>query len=152
MPADVQELTIRARNNAIAFAKAARHIPADKHDWKPAPSARSAAEILAHTAYWNVVLTEPLRGKTLDVAEDDWIKSQADFQDPKRAEALARQTGEAFAAAVEGLRETDYEKQTSLPWGEESLYHVVLGNLWHLTYHSAQLNYIQTLLGDTEEH
>jgi len=152
MPADVQELTARARNNCIAFAKAVRFIPAGKRDWKPAPGARSAAEILAHTAYWNVALTEPLRGKTLDAAEDDWIKAQADFKDPKRAEALARKTGEAFAAAVEGLREADYDQTTPLPWGEESLYSTVLGNLWHLTYHSAQLNYIQTLLGDAEEH
>jgi len=55
-------------------------------------------------------------------------------------------------AFVEGLREADYEKKTPRPWGEESLYSTVLGNLWHLTYHSAQLNYIQTLLGDAEEH
>jgi hypothetical protein len=99
------------------------------------------------------LMTRALRGEgPWNVTEEAWTHSTQELKDHASAEQLAERSGKEFLAAVGKLSSKDLDKTTELPWGQQTLYQVVLANNWHLTYHTAQLCYIQTLLGDTKDH
>ncbi len=128
-------------------------VPKEKRSWKPAATSRSAQDILAHATYWNLYFTRFLRGEgAWDVAEDAWTRSTKELKDSEQAQKLTEKSNREFVAAIEKLSTKDLEKEVELPWGQRTLYQVILDNFWHITYHVGQLNYIQTQLGDTEDH
>ena len=153
MDSYLEALTHRSRSAVESFLKAFSFLPEDKRQWKPADTSRTALEILSHATYWTLYFTRILRGEgPLQVSEEEWLGSTQAIQDMEKAQKLAEESGKEFVKAVRKLSAEDLEREVELPWGRETLAKVVWDNYWHLGYHEGQLNYLQTMLGDTEHH
>ncbi len=128
-------------------------IPEKKRSWKPESASKSAVEILNHVSYWSLFFTRPLDGKAnLEQSEDEWIKSQAELNGAKGAREAAEKVGQTFLKTLGKLSDKQLAQEVELPWGRSTLQQIILINYNHLSYHTGQLNYIQTLLGDSESH
>jgi uncharacterized damage-inducible protein DinB len=118
-------------------------IPDDKLDWKPEKTANSALELVNH-------MTRSF----------DWAKSTVSGKESKsktvktKAEAkkVLLKATEDFAEFLKSLSEKDLAKSFSLPWGEATAEFILSLAVIDIIHHRGQLLYIQTLLGDTEDH
>ena len=150
---DMKQIAQQVGWLASGFANGIAFVPQEKRNWKPAATSRSAQDILAHTTYWNLFFTRLLRGEgSWDVAEDAWTRSTKELKDSEQAKKLAEKSAKDLSIAIEKLSPQDLGKEVDLPWGKQTLQGVALSGLWHLTYHVGQLFYMQTMLGDTEDH
>ncbi len=121
-------------------------LPPDRLDWKPAPSAKSALEIVNHLAYFMTGLTGVLRTGT-------WSEPQ--FQ-PATDQANAQQLGSAlvenYAAALDAFPAERAGDTAELPFGSFPMGMAMSMPVCDLIHHHGQIAYIQCLLGDTEDH
>ena len=124
-----------------------KFIPEDKLGWKPAPTAKSAYEIIAHITGVLDCMKPVLEGQP-------WTPPQ--FTTPTslgEAQAMLTRAGEAYAAALGRVPPEELGKMVTV-WGN---YTVPLGRaagmpVVDLIHHHGQIAYLQTLLGDTEDH
>ena len=120
-------------------------IPADKINWKPAPEANSALEIVNH-------LMRPLTGIPAmlnGVAPAEF----EDATDLESAQKLVRDVSEKYAAFVRALAPESLQGTVEMPFGGTwPRERVVTLPVFDLIHHHGQIAYIQTLLGDTESH
>ncbi|MBI1730179.1 DUF1572 family protein [Candidatus Acetothermia bacterium] len=150
---EIQTLSTAVEGAVSDVVKGYEFVTAKKQSWKPEESAKSAQEIANHVSYWNLVFERAISGGSLPTAsESEWIESNRDAKTKEGSKMLLEKTSQAFTKAVKGLSSEQLSKSISLPWGSSSTLQAVLGNYNHISYHSGQLNYLQTLLGDTESH
>lgn len=120
-------------------------IPADKLNWKPAPSANSAIEIINHLMRPLFGIPAMLSGK----APEEFTPAT----DLGSAQKLIRDAGEKYAAFLRGLAPESLQGTIEMPfggtWPRERVAALPLSDLLH---HHGQIAYIQTMLGDTESH
>ena len=127
------------------FAYNLGYLPPDRLDWKPAPSAKSALEIVNHTAYF-------LQGMSGAVG-DGWVEPQYErATDVASAQALITESAARYAAALAGVRAEDLGREVDLPFGKFGLAQAAGMALVDLLHHHGQIAHIQTLLGDSEDH
>jgi uncharacterized damage-inducible protein DinB len=151
MPA-VKEFVQRAESAVNKLVKGVVNVPEEKRGWKLADTSRSALDILNHASYWTLFMGRTLAGESLPASEEEWLSATPELKDPEGARELAERIGREFVAVVQALSSQDLEREVEMPWGQQTVAQVILDNYWHLSYHEGQLNYIQTLLGDTEDH
>ncbi len=119
-------------------------LPDDKLDWKPAPGAKSALEIVNHLCEYLHRLHLRLNPHT-----DSPALLAATNRD--EAKSLLSQAATQFAASVRGastqqLGEQFHEKYPfSLGW-------MVTAATIDTIHHAGQIAYIQTLIGDNDIH
>jgi len=124
-----------------------KFIPADKLDWKPAPTAKSAYEIVSHIHGVLTCMKPVLEGQP-------WAAPQ--FQTPtslEEAQSMLTAAGDAYAAALTKIPPEQLGKTVTV-WGS---YTVPLGRaagmpVVDIIHHHGQIAYLQTLLGDEEMH
>jgi uncharacterized damage-inducible protein DinB len=121
------------------------HIPADRQDWKPAPTCKSALQVVGEVAG---VMERSLPVFTGGEFEFKELPVPASFDE---AVARLKEASEAYAAALDNAGD-ELERMIETPvgpmWGS---YAVVFGMV-DLLHHHGQLTYIQSLLGDAEVH
>jgi hypothetical protein len=133
------------QNMGRNFAFNLGYLPADKLDWKPAPTAKSALEIVNHTAYFLTGMASAVAG--------GWVEPKYEpAGDLQSAQALITESANRYAAALEGVRPEDLQRKVDLPFGSFPLAQAASMAMVDLLHHHGQLAYIQTLLGDTEDH
>jgi uncharacterized damage-inducible protein DinB len=97
----------------------ARAIPEESYTWRPKPEVRSVAEILAHVALGNRLLTDSVDGPPANLGER--IERQAKTEKERRTKAaLLEMVEESFAdvrKAIEPLRTSQLARETRF-WGE----------------------------------
>src|SRR5579885_2328103 len=132
--------------------RTARALPPDKLDWKPAETSRSALSQLAECATSPEILLRVLDGGGYTYTDDLKAKRTA-ITTLDKAEKILREGTEKLLGRIRELPDSRLEEQVDLPWGATwSLIEVMNMHFWNMTYHVGQINYIQTLLGDTEMH
>jgi uncharacterized damage-inducible protein DinB len=121
-------------------------IPAEKLNWKPAPAAKSALEIANHTAAALEAMRPVLQGGA-------WQRPEfAPATDLASAQALLRKTTQAYAEALKSVSPADLERKIELPFGTFPLGRCCAFPVIDLIHHRGQIAYLQTILGDTEDH
>jgi uncharacterized damage-inducible protein DinB len=122
------------------------YIPDDKLDWKPAPAAKSALEIVNHVAGFALSMVPVLRGA-------EW-RPPAFTPATTRAEAqsLLTQATEEYAAALREVKPESLDRMLNLPTASFPLAEAIAFPVVDMIHHRGQIAYIQTLLGDTEDH
>lgn len=121
-------------------------IAADKLAWKPAPTAKSALEIVNHTAYFQLGLANVLAAGT-------W--SEPSFEpatDLESARRLTLESSERLSNHLEGVKPEDLGRTVTLPFGTFPLGRLCSMGTVDLVHHHGQIAYIQTLLGDAQDH
>ena len=122
-----------------------KFIPDDKLNWKPAPEASSALEVINHAAIPLLMIPAMLAGET-----------PAEFAPAttrEEAQELIRMTSQSYAAKLRAMTPQDLEGTIAMPFGGEwpRARAASLPTI-DLIHHHGQIAYIQTLLGDTESH
>lgn len=126
------------------------HVPEEKLHWVPAPSAKSAIRIVAHLAFSNQYFAHVLRGEpegNKDFPEVlAWLTAQEQtISTRSEADALILRTSEDVLSAIDGL---DPCALASNP--RSSFILTLVGR--HADSHAAQIDYLQTIWGDLEDH
>lgn len=122
-------------------------IPDDKLNWKPSPEAKSALEIVNHTA-------GAFRGFIPVLSGGEWAMPDASQAATDRASAKKSiiEAAEEYAAAVQKINRADLGNMIQLPFGQMPLFRVASMPLVDVLHHHGQIAYIQTALGDNEDH
>jgi uncharacterized damage-inducible protein DinB len=121
-------------------------IPVEKLNWKPAPTAKSALEVVNHVVGALEAMRPVLGGGS-------WTAPQfTPATDLRSAQALLRRTANDYAEALKKVSPADLERKIELPFGTFPLGQCCAFPVVDLGHHHGQIAYIQTLLGDTEDH
>jgi uncharacterized damage-inducible protein DinB len=151
---ELQRLISISQNVSAALMRGLRYIPPEKRDWKPAPTTWSAHEIVIHASYTTehyvakFIKAEP--SALLD--ETTWRASNAESKDASQIERLVERVHQEFVATVQALSDESLMREVQMPWGQDTVASAIAVTHLHLAYHTGQLNYIQTHLGDRENH
>lgn len=120
-------------------------LPADKLDWKPEPTCKSALDVVAE-------VTGVMR-MSMPLFQGGVMEYQPETAAATREEAIARlqEASDAYVAALEAAGD-ELEQPVETPFGTFwGTYSVVFGMI-DLLHHHGQLTYLQSLLGDAENH
>jgi hypothetical protein len=143
--ADLKAIARTVRWGAESMAFQLAQLPADKLDWKPNPASKSALQV-AGEVIGVMELTLPLfQGKGFEFQQ---FPPPANLEEAQR---LLKEKSDALAAALEAAGpELDQAIDTPMGplWGT---YAVTFGMI-DLLHHHGQITYIQSLLGDAENH
>ncbi|MBM3500757.1 MAG: DinB family protein [Armatimonadetes bacterium] len=120
-------------------------------DWVPMGSAKTPRAIVVECAAGYQWLAAELRGEPNAAAVWESLKPE-DYPTREALTELVQASETGFLASIGGLSEADLEQKRQVFWGEETVRDLMWMGMIHTNYHVGQLNYIQTLWGDTEMH
>jgi hypothetical protein len=144
--ADLEAVARVVRWGAESMAFQLGHIPEDKLDWKPTPESKSALQVAGEVVGVFRML--------MPVFTDGPLQ-QAPLPHPtslQEAKALLAETAEEFASKLDAAGPELHRAFPSPFGGEMWAAHAVLFGMIDLLHHHGQLTYIQSLLGDAENH
>ena len=121
-------------------------IPADKFDWKPAPTALSALEIINHVLAVFKRMEPILAGGEMSTEPATLATNATD------AKQLLQTAVQGYITALHTVSPDDLGKPITLRFGTLPLARVAGMPVLDLIHHHGQIAYIQELLGDTETH
>ncbi len=142
---DLQETEIK-RINKIAelLLKAARTVPPDRQNWKPAPGGKSPHDIVAHLAMANSFFAALLRG-----GAPSEMRSTQSYADALK---LFEESKAELTQTIRSIDPATFNQKRTMPWGEErTLKDLITSPMPHMAYHWGQIAYLQTLWGDSED-
>ena len=156
----IQRLAVHLTQEALAsLFRTARHIPADKWHWSPMAEARTAQNQVAECALTPLLYLSVLDGTPMDFSNPAVRKQgeemMASLDTVEAAEAAAQKHFSTFYARLEALTDADLEKTVHLPYGggrDVPVADFLFYASQNIIYHTGQINYLQTMLGDTEMH
>ncbi len=125
--------------------------PDDKLDWVPMGAAKTPRVIIAECGASYRWLAAELRGEPN--AAEAWESTKPeDFATREALADFVKGAEAEFLAAIGALTQEQLGQKRQVFWGEETLGNLMWLGMIHTNYHVGQLNYIQTLWGDTEMH
>lgn len=133
-------------------------VPDDKLNWSPSESARSALQLVAHCALANKAFASIIRGEDIPVPADmsDFrgiMRSmEAEITDRNAAADLVKTSTATFIEAVGEVTEETFTSSPNSPFGPMPMpFWMTLAGM-HMKAHACQLDYLQTIWGDVEDH
>ena len=128
-------------------------MPEDQLAGSPGGCARTPYDLTFECVYVNGRVAKRLRGEDPGpFQQDGWMKAPAEFGQKESAARKLSESTEEVLAAWDALPAERVTEKIALPNGETSPLELASLVATHLTYHDAQLNYVQTLHGDAEMH
>lgn len=135
---------------AELLVKDTKFIPEEKFAFCPLGCAKTAKDILAEIANGNIMFANVFTGAESD---ESFGKRVAQASTIDELGKLVIESARVVADAIDSLDEADLEKDVRMPWGATfPLWQAIFLPTSHMTYHDGQINYIQTLLGDSGFH
>ena len=154
MAADIhgflRKKTVDATNDYVSDLKALTH---DQLNTSPGGGARTAYDFTLEIVQVNERIAKRLRGEVPPPPGEGWTVAPAEFQNKGVAIDAVTASGDAVVAAWDALPPGEMDKEIVLSSGAKMtpMDLMYLASV-HLRYHGAQLNYIQSMVGDTEIH
>jgi len=128
-------------------------IPADAFTKSFGPKVRTVADIVYEVNMVNDHIGMVIRGEdAFDWPEGGWITAPEDFQSKEVAIESFKKSSEKIIATAESFSEEELTTPFKTDEGETTRFERCRFMALHLWYHSGQLNFIQTLLGDDAWH
>lgn len=150
---DIQPIVAKSLSRAVAvFTKDLEALPESAFTQKFSDKARTVADIVHEVNLVNQDILKSIHGQPMSEWPEGWITAPAGF-DSKRLviDTFAEVAAEAVALA-EASTEADMELPVESEFGPTNRAERFRFMTLHLWYHSGQLNYVQTLLGDDAWH
>ena len=146
-----------AVNGMEMFLRNFSHVPDDKLDWTPTPTAKSAIRIAAHTALYMGRFANMIQARSTPVVDDieAWVaKNVAEetaITTRVQVEEAFRKGTEEVIAALDSLtpEETEMVLDSGQGWTMPMTFLMNLPG-WHTTLHMGQIDFLQTCWGDQE--
>lgn len=130
-----------------------RALPADKVAWKPMDEGRTALDQMAECALIAKSLPQILGSRKMPDFTPEMIaqfeSDKAAIDTVEKGESLLRDATAATVTAIRAMPDEALQEQMHF-WGPEpwSVAGVMAYHSWNMNYHTGQVCYIQTLLGD----
>jgi DinB superfamily len=121
-------------------------IPADRLAWKPAPTAKSALEVANEMGRFARAMIPLLEGGSFGIPNIPPATTLA------AAKELLLSTGRDYAQALRAVKTEDLSRPVDLGFGTFPLAQAAGMAVIEFVHHRGQIVYIQTLLGDTQDH
>lgn len=139
--------------------RALAHVPDDKLDWTPVPTAKSALRIAAHCAVTAGNFARMISDRAIPVGDEidvHFSKTNAAelaLGTREEVESLYRQNTDAVLVALETVTPDLYEKSldSSLGWSMPMSFLMRLPGI-HGYVHTGQIDYLQTCWDDQVVH
>lgn len=151
---DVIQSSVAPLKSACSlFLKDLEALPAEAFTKKFTPEARTVADIVFEVNMVNDHIGMTVRGEEpFDWPEGGWITAPPDFATKETIVAAFKESSGRFIATMEGYSAEELEAPLKTDEGETTRFERCRFATLHLWYHSGQLNFIQTLIGDAEWH
>ena len=152
------EMAVNAnRQAADALARTAKAMPDDKQTWKPLDEGRSALDqVVECGGGMNLFMSRILQNRALpEMNPREHERMVAENDTMEKALALLEKGTVALLSAIESFPKEHLGDTIRLPFGggmDRTFEEVMFMPYWNMTYHTGQINYIQTLYGDREMH
>ena len=121
-------------------------VPDDKLDWKPAPHAPSALEIVEHLLQVLDRMTPLLRGEPMGAGAAETLTER------ETAKSVLILAARQYSAAMRAIPIEDLDNPVETRLGTLPLRTLATMPVMDVIHHHGQIAYIQLLLGDTETH
>ena len=132
---------------------AARSTQPDKVNWVAQGEARTILDQLTECVVANLKWRDILRTRQYgNVPRELLEKTLAECATLPDTLARLEQSGAELISAILAVPDEDTADEIESPWGPYTLADCSLHAYWNMVYHEGQINYVQTLYGDTEEH
>jgi len=156
-----QQASQMTREALDALFRAARHVPEDRREWSPMGEARSVQTLLYECALTTPFYIAAAQGRMKEFAalvpdeetQELWRRRSAAAWTLDGAEAVAQETFAELCEALEAVpnaRLADIHPHPMDPSRQATTADLLFLAYWNLVYHTGQINYLQTMLGDTE--
>lgn len=133
-------------------------VPDDKLHWSPSPTARTPIQIVAHCGAANRAFATVLRGDPLPIP-DSTEEATAQIRNAGReittreeAVKLVESSTAEIIAALDTVTEEMVGTTPSSPFGPLPFTFWMKLPYLHMGAHAPQIDYIQTIWGDLEDH
>jgi hypothetical protein len=144
------------RDAADRLARAIRAMPPDKVAWSPFENGRTAIDQVVECAGLNMIVADILtRRDTRPLDEAAYERMRQENDTAEKALALLERGTAALVRAIEGFPHAHLDDTLVLPFAgnvKRTFARMMMGGYWNMIYHWGQINYIQTLYGDREDH
>jgi hypothetical protein len=141
------------QNAYTLFRKDLDALPGDVFDKKFGDKTRTVADIVYEVTLLNDHVEMGMCGKEAPAwPEDGWMKAPEDFRTKEAILKAFDKSSEHILATIEGFSPEEVEELVPTNYGDRTRFSRCQFMTLHLWYHSGQLNYIQTLLGDDGWH
>ncbi len=134
------------------FSKDLESLPEEAFCQSFGPACRTIADIVYEVNMVNDHVGLTIRGEELFDWPDGWIKAPADFRSKEAVITAFKQSSDRFLATAEGFSEEQMLEPFQNEDSETNRFERCRFVALHNWYHSGQLNFIQTLLGDDAFH
>ena len=134
------------------LSKDLENLPDEAYSQSFGPACRTVADLIYEVNMVNDHVGLTIRGEELFDWPEGWIKAPADFQSKDAVIAGFKSSSEKFLATIEGFSEADMLTPLLSDGKETNRFERCRFVALHNWYHSGQLNFIQTLLGDGAFH
>ncbi len=143
-------IAYNTRRQLDRFFEAFHSIPADKQDWSPNGSSRSALDQLQEVAVVFEGIPDAVTKRELVMTDEDfanYMTERKKVADPAQLEKMAREGTERLIDFVLSVKEDELTDIVKMPWTGEFRVCDLLGyHSWNMAYHEGQIYYIGTLL------
>jgi hypothetical protein len=117
------------------------------------PEVRSPYDFVFETAFVNRRFAKLMRGEELEPWPfKTWATAPAEYCEKAAAAADLNASFDEVAAAWDSLSDDDVTREVKTRTGTSTAFELALSAISHGSYHDGQLNYIQTLTGDSAIH
>ncbi len=141
----VAEQTVRV---AVSLAHFLQTTQEDKRDWLPETTTRSATQQAGECVGVNRFMAKLISGEeVLASSLHDYA-----FESAEDAQNQLVESANLLANAIRAMPEESLERVYQHPRGQIVGRNLIIMPLRNMAYHAGQINFIQTLYGDTEFH
>lgn len=134
------------------FTQDLENLPAEVFEKSLGGKARTAADIAYEVRLTNERLSRDLLGQPSTDHPSGWAIAPEDLRSKEATVASFRTSCEQVVQIIEGMSPEEMEEIVPGVLGDASRADHCRSMTVHLWYHSGQLNFIQTLLGDSDIH
>jgi uncharacterized damage-inducible protein DinB len=154
----VADCKARAEKAAERLVKTFSFVPDDKLNWAPSKTARTSLAVVAHCVMTNRIFAKVLRGEAISPmpTPDEVHASSREFEatihDRAEVVRLLEASREEIAAAFATMTAERFATSPNSPFGPRPMMFWMSVPDMHMSYHDAQINYLQTIWGDLAMH
>lgn len=151
---DIRASALGALQSAFrVFGKDLEALPEEAYSRQFGPKCRTVADIVYEVNLVNDHAGMKIRGEEpFPWPDDGWIKAPDGFADKDTVVSAFETSRNKLVATIEAMSAEELEATITTEQGESSRFDTCRFVTLHLWYHSGQLNFIQTLLGDDGWH
>lgn len=141
------------------FFRTARTVPVDKLEWQPLECGRSVLSQMQEVAQVPIFFIPILNARAMPPFDKKEyvkaLKARKQWQTLDECEQVCRENTEKLFAVIRDFPDDDLHLPVFLPFNggmTRTMADVMMLHYNNTIYHTGQINYIQTLYGDTEMH